>query len=302
MIDETNETLNITHTQRMTLSKNLCASKNFDADGILYVQNTTNKKCLGKMDMFNADGSQAEMCGNGIRCVARFLFEKYALTHFLIETKNDSIIIKKERDIYSNIPTFNAIIQPVSLDPKTLPMLCNTPTFINKKIKNLKNISNFSAISVQNPHIVFIKNDINKEEIIKYGKIINTDVSLFPNQVNINFVKILNKTSIFVLTNERGSGITPSCGTGMSSSTYIACQLGYCDFNKNIEVFNNGGKVICKADNINKNIHLIGNATYIQEYTICIDENMNIHSKRVTKEYEDESNNYKKFLTHTSSL
>lgn len=300
MIDETEKSIDITYDDRNLLSKHLCDKDMFDADGVLYVQKETKDDCIGKMSMFNADGGEAEMCGNGIRCVARFISEKYSVEDFFIETKNDKIKIKKEDCIYKDIPTFDALIQPVSLDISTLPMIYPQKDFINSKIENSE-ISEFSAISVQNPHIVFIKDEIKMEEVISYEKEINSNSKLFPNQVNLNFVQVLNNNSIFVVTNERGSGITPSCGTGMSSSTYITCLLEHCKFNENINVYNNGGKVICRADNINKNIHLIGNASYVENYSIEYDENMKLFNKKLNFEYEDEIKLYDEFLKESKT-
>lgn len=296
MINEIENPLLISKEERKNLSMKLCSKEIFDADGILFVQKESKFNCIGKMSMFNADGGEAEMCGNGIRCVARFISEKFNIDNFYIETKNDKIKISKENNIFENIPTYNALIQPVSLKISSLPMK-NTEgdEFINKKHPEF-NISEFSAISVQNPHIVFIQDEIDIKKVVSYEKIINSNYSIFPNQVNLNFVKILDKNSIFVITNERGSGITPSCGTGMSSSTYITCKLGYCEFNTKINVYNNGGKVICIADNKKGTINLIGNATYTHLYEVEIDERFDLKINQI-KVFDDEILSYSKFLT-----
>lgn len=295
MINEIENPLVISKEERKNLSIKLCSKEIFNADGILFVQKESKSDCIGKMSMFNADGGEAEMCGNGIRCVARFISEKFNINNFYIETKNDKIKISKEHSIFGNIPTYNALIQPVSLKISTLPMQ-NTDgdEFINKIHPEL-NISKFSAISVQNPHIVFMQDEIDMQKVISYEKIVNNNYSIFPNQVNLNFVKILDSNSIFVITNERGSGVTPSCGTGMSSSTYITCKLGYCKFNTKVNVYNNGGKVICIADNKAGTINLIGNASYTHEYTVRIDENFDLKVNQ-TKVFDDEILSYDKFL------
>jgi diaminopimelate epimerase len=290
MIDETQNELNITTTKRELLSKNL--SNSFNTDGVLYVQNSIEH--LGKMSMFNSDGSEAEMCGNGIRCVARFLHEKYNKQEFYIETKNDKILVKNDDFIYKSIPTYSVEIAPVSLETNLLPMVTVESNFINKTIDN--SITNFSAVSVQNPHIVFIKSKIVLEELIKYGEIINSNRAVFPNQVNLNFVKIVDDNSIYVVTNERGSGITKSCGTGMSSSTYVACFLEYFDFDKKINVYNDGGKVICIARK--KSINLIGNATYVCSYKLMIKDDMSLESKDIICNYENEIAMYDEFVSY----
>ena len=257
-------------------------------DGILFLQKSFLNDCSGKMVMYNPDGSEAEMCGNGIRIVARKLYEKIGLDNFYIETKRGKIKIEKIKTD-SCLKVFKANINPVKLDKKYIPINfeINENEFIDVKLPFFEYKVN--AIRVQNPHIVFIVDDLDIEKINYYGKLVANNKKIFPEGINLNFVKILDKNKIFVITYERGAGITNSCGTGMSSSSYICALLGYCDFNNSISVYNKGGKVNCvvKQDSVD----LIGNATYEQEFVIDP-----FNSYTVNKNFVNEKNCYNRYL------
>lgn len=298
LIDEIKTPLEISEVTRAILSEELCSMNMFNANGVLFVQASKNEVCLCKMRMFNADGTEAEMCGNGIRCVGRYASEYYGIKEFVVETKLGTVNIKQENNIYGNIATYNALINPVNLNVESLPMRVSKEQFIDMSIEGLLNDQDkFTAISVQNPHIVFIRKDIDKDQLYNFGEVINKRVDIFPNQVNINFVKVFNKDTIYVVTNERGSGITPSCGTGMSSSTYVSCLLGHTSFKSPINVYNDGGKVVCIADNEKKSIQLIGNASYISKYKVEFNMSGKIVNKILIYEYKTEISEYQEFMS-----
>ena len=256
-------------------------------DGTLFLQKSQLHKCEGKMVMYNPDGSEAEMCGNGIRIVARKLYEKIGIKNFYIETKRGKIKIEKINN--DCLEVFKANINPVELNKNIIP--------INIKIKGDEFINidmeffdyKVNAIRVQNPHIVFIVDELDIKKINNYGKMVANNRDIFPEGINLNFVKILEKNKIFVITYERGAGITNSCGTGMSSSSYICAKLGYCDFNVPIDVYNKGGKVKCIVTN--NSVDLIGNATYEKEIFI------NPFKKwEVSKIFEEEKKCYQSYI------
>jgi len=271
-------------------------SKLIKIDGTLFLQKSKLKNCTGKMSMYNTDGSEAEMCGNGIRIVARKLYERTKLKEFNIETKKGKILIKKEEDIYPSILTFSANINPVNLKLSQIPLNCKKEQLLNDFCPESGFEDKFSAISVQNPHIIFVRKNIEKKELEKYGKLANENKNTFPNGINVNFVEIIKRNKIFVQTYERGVGITNSCGTGMSSTSFIVSLLNYCDFENKIEVLNEGGKVFCVTHKDDKSIDLIGNATYIEKYEITYkDEDIKI---KVLKIFENEIKKYKEFINN----
>jgi len=297
LVSELENSLNISEKMRHILSYNLCHKEAFDTNGILYIQKSDDEACVGKMRMFNTDGSEAEMCGNGIRCVGRFIAEYTGKDDFIIETKLGKVKIRHMENIYKDIPTYSALINPVNLNCSSLPMIAESKTFTNSSIDGLlESEDTFTAMSVQNPHIVFIRDEIDRDELLSFGDIINSRLDIFPNQVNINFVKILDNNSIYVLTNERGSGITPSCGTGMSSSAYVSCLLGHMSFSQPTNVYNDGGKVICIADEKEGTIQLIGNATYIEKSDVVFDGKCDLASIDLIHTYIEERIEYTEFM------
>ena len=290
LIDEYENLFNI---DRSKFTKWIC--ENFvQLDGTLFLQKYQLPECKGKMIMYNPDGSEAEMCGNGIRIVARKLYERIGIKNFYIETKKGKIKIEKVNN--GCLEIFKANINPVELNKKVIPINFN----INKDEFIDINMSffdyNVNAIRVQNPHIVFIVDEFDIKKINYYGKWVANNKNIFPEGINLNFVKIIDKNKIFVITYERGAGITNSCGTGMSSSSYICAKLGYCDFNVPIEVYNKGGKVKCIANS--NSVDLIGNATYEKEIIITPFEKCEINTnfEKEKKCYQSYINEIKKEL------
>ena len=240
--------------QRITLSKHLCDRKllGLGADGILFFQNSENAD--GKMRMFNPDGSEAEMCGNGLRCIGRFACETLNKNSVLIETLKSISSVAQVEDIHQGVKTYQAELNTISLDN----------SIINQPLPTLSKDLKFTAVTMPNPHIVSIVASISDSELDEIGKQANNDKSLFPNGINVNFLQILDSGKIFVRTYERGVGLTNSCGSGMSASSLVYCLLGHYPFGKSIAVYNRGGLVNCKATKAdNYSVYLSGNATFI---------------------------------------
>ncbi len=262
------EKLLLTEQQRIILAKLFCdRNDNLGADGILFFQ--ASNIANGKMRMFNPDGSEAEMCGNGLRCIGRFACELFDKNSVLIETLKGVSQVFKDADIYPSLPTYQAELNTISLASKDIPILVNSDTLINQPFiaDNLL----FTAVSMPNPHLVAIVDDISDSELEKIGKLANQSPDKIPNGTNVNFCKILDSNSIYVRTYERGVGLTNSCGSGMSASSLVTCLLGRNSFDKPINVYNRGGLVTCTPKLIDKDkysVFLSGNATFIFNNTI----------------------------------
>ncbi|UTR14312.1 diaminopimelate epimerase [Salipaludibacillus sp. LMS25] len=281
--------------QRIMISKEL-AGKDYliGSDGILFVQKSTSGDAT--MRMFNTDGSEAEMCGNGLRCVARYVGEKLGRESMVIETMKANLEVAKVEDIFPNNPTYEVAIEPVSLKPKTIPLISDDTDHINKPIKGLPEHLTFTALSVPNPHIVALVDDVDEKEIEAVGKEANDLKNILPNGVNVSFLKKVGDSKIFVQTYERGVGLTNACGTAMSASSLVSCLLGLNTFNEKILVLNRGGMVQClvqKDDEGQFYIKLRGNATY--EYSATVDFDFTAPESSEVSDmthYEDETANY----------
>ncbi|MGG1399343.1 diaminopimelate epimerase [Bacillus salipaludis] len=274
LIDEISNSYTFSEKERADLAKVLCnRNSELGADGILFMLKSEHTD--GRMRVFNSDGSEASMCGNGLRLVSRYICEMRNQKEAIIETMKTDLKVSKKKDIYPDVTTYQVEISPVSFSLEDLPLQLDQPDLRNKKIPELSHELTFTALAVPNPHLITIveteqiQSDLQKD----LSEQVNGPNVLFPDGVNVSFVKALDKGNIYVRTFERGVGFTNACGTAMSASTLVTCLNGLNDFEKAVNVYNNGGKVQCVVHENNGNYHidLIGNATYL--YTASIDVN-----------------------------
>lgn len=271
LIDEYTHALPLTDDERAQLTVTLCNRETgLGADGILFFQKST--VADGRMRVFNSDGSEASMCGNGLRCVARYACTLLGKKQLQIETMKAILTVEETKAIYGNIPTYKVEISPVSFKVEDLPLNIDNETFINEKIVDLAPHLTFTAVAVPNPHfITIVDTDViqssTQEQLATY---LNSSNPYFPDGVNVSFVKLLEKGSIYVRTFERGVGFTNACGTAMSASSLVTCLQGENEMEQEITVCNPGGKVKCMVHKQEEQytIDLIGNATYEYQVTI----------------------------------
>jgi diaminopimelate epimerase len=214
------------------LAKKLC-NRNFGigADGILIVRNSNIADI--QMIIINADGSYASMCGNGIRCFAKYVWEKkhVKVENIKIETgdgvKLANICVKdgKAESVTINMGKYN-------FDPKSIPALTNEE-LINKRLEINNKEYYITSMFMGVPHtIVFGKLE---DYEIGEGKFIENN-SLFPKKTNVNFCEIVRTDKIKVKTWERGAGPTLACGTGSCASVVAANKLSYVGEKVTVEV------------------------------------------------------------------
>jgi len=175
------------------------------------------------MRMFNKDGSESEMCGNGIRCVGKYVYD-FGLTkkeEIKIETlagiKNLKLNISK-RKVESVCVDMG---EPI-LDQNKIPLICNNnKNMIELNLFDKKFI--FHCLSMGNPHAITVIDDIKDFDVDKFGKLVESD-NHFPNKTNVEFIQIVDKNNIKMRVFERGSGETLACGTGACASI-VSCVL-----------------------------------------------------------------------------
>jgi diaminopimelate epimerase len=196
------------------------------------------------MRIFNNDGTESEMCGNGIRC-----FSKYVYEHDIV--KKDTIRIETLKGlIIAQLRINNGIVSAVQinmghpiLDCEQIPVeLDDEPSqCINEQIVILDKIFNISAVSMGNPHaVIFTKNLISDIDLNKYGATIESNQH-FPRKTNVEFAQVLSKQEAYVRVFERGVGITNSCGTGSCAAVVAGTILGLFKKNEPILIHNDGG-------------------------------------------------------------
>ena len=237
--------------------KKLCDRKfGIGADGVIFIMEPDGNN-YAKMIIYNSDGSEAQMCGNGIRCLIQYLHNFKNIAHnsfeYRIETKagikiaqylNDEITVKMGKPI---------------LDASSIPTTIETyhnlvPSYRFKE-------SNFEqegyAIGMGNPHLVFFMNDISKISLSLLGPFFENS-KLFPEKTNVHFSQIIDKDNIKVLVWERGAGATLACGTGACAVHVAAYQLGLCNEETTINL--PGGNLRINWSRLDDEILMTGNA------------------------------------------
>ena len=184
-----------------------------------------------RMRMFNADGSESQMCGNGIRCVA-----KYSYDHNLIKGKKTSIKVETGRGVLTlgleldkNDKVEKVCVnmgQPI-LEPAKIPVEFDGDSVIEKAIDVRNQRMIMTAVSMGNPHAVFFTDDLDSIDIEKVGPRIENH-EIFPQRVNAHFVKVNSPDDFTMITWERGSGITLACGTGACACCVAAVLTERC--------------------------------------------------------------------------
>lgn len=203
------------------LALKLC-NRNFSigADGLIIVNPDTDKADISWI-FYNSDGSVAQMCGNGMRCFARYLYDKKIINkkEFSVETKAGIIIPK----IISDSEVRVNMGKPV-LEPQKIPCRADTNLNIPYILEGKEFLLN--TVSMGNPHcIIFVEKD-SKSLALKYGSTIEND-KLFPEKTNVEFVEILSRDEVVINVWERGCGITLACGTGACATTVAGILNGY---------------------------------------------------------------------------
>jgi diaminopimelate epimerase len=306
IIDEISNSYNFSETDRKALAIALCErSSQLGADGILFVMPSEHSDA--RMRVFNADGSEASMCGNGLRCVARYVSELKGKDNLVIETMKANLYAKKAEPLYEDIPTYRVEISPVIFMADKLPMKIGKEVLINEKIEELSSELNFTALAVPNPHIITLvgPEQIQSNEQERISEYVNGENPFFPDGVNVSFVHVLEDQAIYVRTYERGVGFTNACGTAMSASSLVTCLLDLNEIERPIDVFNNGGKVRCivyQHAEQDYTIDLIGNATYLYDASIDVDLGHPQDFTVLSKQDLEEQRLYRKLEEHSKKV
>ena len=213
------------------------------SDGLLLVVRHDDG-CYG-MDMLNPDGTHAEMCGNGIRCVARYAKERgYIGSKGLLRSGGREYNVSEAEAIGEDIPTYSVDI-PIRTSSPDFAFFGPKGNHLGGRIEALDGELEFTALNLGNPHIVAKVDTISLDHLAELGERVKSLKELFPNGVNVSLYECRGPRNIFVATYERGAGITLSCGTAMTASATASALLGFVERGQRIEVRNRGGKVHC---------------------------------------------------------
>lgn len=232
------------------MAKKLCDRRyGVGGDGIMIAEESQVADI--KMVYYNSDGSKGEMCGNGIRCFSKFVYEEEIVKkrEIIIETGDGIKVAYLDVNSDDKVDSITISMGKARLNPKEIPVLMEGDRVINEKIGVDGKDIIFSAVLIGVPHAIIISEDLEGVDINHLGEKIEKD-RLFPNNINVNFIQVLGRDRIKIKTWERGAGRTLACGTGSCSGVYIANLLGLVD--ENVEVETEGGilKIKLQGDEV----------------------------------------------------
>ena len=194
-------------------------------DGLVLIM--PSDKADFRMRMFNADGSEGNMCGNATRCIGKFVYDNGLTnkTEITLETKSGI----KYLTLYpenGKVKTVLVNMGKAVLTPADIPMKAEGESFINKPIEVLGSEVYITAISMGNPHAVTYVDDVTSLDLEKIGPAFENH-PIFPERVNTEFIKVLDSHTIQMRVWERGSGETWACGTGACAAAVASVKNGY---------------------------------------------------------------------------
>ncbi len=274
------------------LSKKLCYRRfGIGADQMLLLGNS--KIADFKMRIFNADGSEVEMCGNGIRCLGKYIWDnkvrsqksevrsKKISSHLSIETLAGIIHLQKAGKLIK-VDMGEPIFEPGRI-PVKISCKFQVSSFKLKKISAIRNpqsamIINYplrikdktfkiTCVSMGNPHTIIVVKDVRSVPVTHYGPLIENH-RLFPGRTNVEFIQILNRNNIKMRVWERGAGETMACGTGASASGVASVLLGLTQ--RKVTVHLPGGKLLIEWAIKDNHVYMTGDAVTVFEGEIEI--------------------------------
>ena len=228
-------------------------------DGLLLLTPGDKIHAFG-MRMFNSDGSEAETCLNGLRCVARLGFEALDIDRACVRLKTSSADVTRDADIAPGVVTIRETAGPADLDVTRWPLAIDAHQNVQQPIAMLPGGRRFTAVAMPNPHLVTFVDTVDEAELVAVGEICEAAPDWLPNRANVSFVEV-REQGLFVRTFERGVGLTDSCGSAMAASVFAACLTGRAAFGSELTVFNRGGLVRGQAESDGM-VRLSGNSTF----------------------------------------
>ena len=225
----------------------------------------------GKMRMFNLDGSEGKMCGNGVRCVAKFMRDNGLVDkdEFTIETLSGIIKVSLQRH-YGDVCGATVDMGKAILEPSQIPVALEADEngrVVDRKVNISGEDYNVTCVSMGNPHCVVFMNNIDGLDIDTVGRAFEFD-DIFPERVNAEFIKVIDDHTLKMRVWERGSGETWACGTGACAAATAAVLNGYCKKDTDITVKLKGGDL--KIRYTDDAVYLTGDAVTVFSGDIII--------------------------------
>ncbi|MCI8527975.1 MAG: diaminopimelate epimerase [Lachnospiraceae bacterium] len=235
-------------------------------DGLIFIN--PSQTADFEMEMYNADGTRAQMCGNGIRCVGKYVYDKGMTdkTHIAVESGGQIkyLDLMTEADImYVRVNMGSPI-----LTPSRIPVIAEGKRVVNSPMTAGNTEYYMTCVSMGNPHAVIFTKGVREIELDRIGPVFEYH-ERFPERVNTEFVEILDKEHCFLRVWERGAGETLACGTGACAAV-VAAVLNHLTENR-VWVTMPGGDLLIEWDRENDVVYMTGPAVTVFEGQVCID-------------------------------
>ncbi len=233
------------------------------SDGLVLI--CPSEKCDVKMRMFNSDGSEAEMCGNAVRCVGKYVHDRGIVNKNVItvETLGGIKVLDMQLDEKGAVSVVKVDMGEPILKPELVPVKGEGDEPVKDlKIKAADREFVFTCVSMGNPHAVTVIDDVDGFDVAKYGSIVEVDEN-FPRKTNTEFVQIVDKTNLKMRVWERGAGETLACGTGACGTAVACCLNGICEKGSDITIKLLGGSLVINWSNEDNHVYMTGPAQFV---------------------------------------
>ena len=227
------------------------------SDGLIII-NPSNEADF-RMNIYNADGSEAKMCGNGIRCVGKYVYDKEMTNKKIVtvETLSGIKTLFLSVNDEDRVESVRVNVGKPSLTPAEIPVVSDKEQVLDESIKVAGKKFKMTCVSMGNPHCVVFVDDVDNLDIEKYGPEFENN-ELFPDRINTEFVQVVDKNHIKMRVWERGSGETMACGTGASASAVASYLNEFTENEVYVELL--GGTLYIEYDTSEDAVYMTGPA------------------------------------------
>ena len=232
------------------------------SDGLVLIMPSETADC--RMRMFNSDGSESEMCGNAIRCVAKYVYDRDIIhkRELSVETLAGIKYITINTDDNDMARTMTVDMGAPITEASDIPVFADRSPVTNMKLSAFGREFTFTCVSMGNPHAVtFIDKDVMGFDVERFGKVFEVD-DHFPRRSNIEFAEVSSPTHLKMRVWERGAGETLACGTGTCATVAAACLNGICP-REPVTVDLLGGQLIIEWKETDGHIYMTGPADFV---------------------------------------
>jgi diaminopimelate epimerase len=241
-------------------------------DGLLLLVPGRDGTAFGQR-MFNPDGSEAETCLNGLRCVARAGFEATGLDQARVGLPQSDALAARVPDIAPGVVSIETRVTSIDDSPAAVGLTFGDEPFVEAVIPGLPSARRFTALAMPNPHLVAFVDTIDEAELVTLGDWCESAPALIPGRANVSFVTV-GPDGLYVRTYERGVGLTDSCGSAMAASTVAAARTGRVAWGEAVVVRNRGGMVRARTERDAAGVQAVavaGNATFTHQGVAEVD-------------------------------